>query len=146
VTAGGSMTSSRILAGAMLGGDFAIDGDETYQRAASIAAITVKGAFTTTSISAGVNPGNAIFGDNDDTAAAAPSLVPQTSSIGPISLSAATLATPSGSFTFGYAIQAATLTGLKLGGTPAILDGSPRFLNQTNAGEDASDVIVRLIS
>ena len=147
VTVGGSMTGSLLLAGGFLGADHVLGGvGDSFQRAASIAAITVKGAFATTSIAAGINPGNAIFGDGDDTVAAV-GPVAGTSFIGPITLSAGTLATPSGGFTFGHAIEAAALKGLKLGATtaPAIAPGSPSFLDQVTVGEDAADVIVRII-
>ena len=148
ITIGGSVTDSLILAGAMLGGDFAVGGNETYQRAASIAAITIKGTLSATSIAAGINPGNTVFGDGDDTAAAVPNWLTQTSFIGAISLPTGTLGDASGTYTFSDSIQAGALNSLKLGLTPAIkiLSGLPRFLDQTPLGEGTGDVIVRVIA
>ena len=127
----------------MLGGDFALDGDETYQRAAAIGAITVKGSFTQSSLIAGVNPGNFVFGDGDDSLAAAVSLLGNTSAIGLISLSGG--GTGPTTAPHQYAIQAAGLIGLKLGLLPPITIPAPLLLDLGSAGEDSSDVLVRVL-
>jgi len=54
VTVGKNLTDSLILAGAMFGGDQALGGgDDTFQRVAAIASVTVKGALARTSVAAG---------------------------------------------------------------------------------------------
>jgi autotransporter-associated beta strand protein len=145
VTAGGALTDSLILAGARLGSDRILGGvGDSFQRAASIAAITVKGAFTTTTIAAGVNPVNGIIGDPGDTIAATAGVLTNTSSIGPITLSAGLLTALGGSQQF--AIEAAKITSLKLGAAPAISITTPQLLDLAPLGLDANDVIVRLVA
>ena len=52
----------------LIGDDRALGGtNDVYHRAASIAAITVKGAFTQSTIAAGINPGDNVIGNADDT-------------------------------------------------------------------------------
>lgn len=140
ITAGRDLTDSLILAGAELGGDFSIDGNETYQRTAAIAAITVKGAFARTSIVAGIDPGNGVFGDLDDTAA---TNLPGTSSIGAISLAVGSLAPATGTQVF--AIEAGTIKSLKLGTNPAAAITSAQLLDLAPSGVDTDDIIVRLV-
>lgn len=114
ITVGKDLTDSLILAGAKLGGDFLIDGDEEYQRAASIASLTVNGAFGQTSVIAGVNPGDGIFGNGNDVAATAIGQLINPSLIGKITLAVGTTGTPTGTEQFG--IEAAAIGGLKVAG------------------------------
>ncbi len=148
VTVGKDATDSLFLAGATLGNDFVLGGgNDAFQRAASIAAITVKNTFGNTSIAAGVNPGNTTFGDLDDIAAAIPSMLTQSSFIGAISLPAGTLTSASGTYPHSHAIEAAVLNSVKLGINPAvqILAGAPHFIDAAPPNEGPGDVSIRLI-
>ncbi|MGB8165955.1 MAG: hypothetical protein WCF18_00585, partial [Chthoniobacteraceae bacterium] len=154
VTAGGSLSDSLILAGALLGADGALGGtstdSDTFHSAASIAAVTVKGAaggfFARTSILAGVNPVNGIFGDGGDILAAAAGLLTNKSFIGPISIPAGVLANVSGAPHYG--IEAAKLTSLK-GGAVAPFVFAPstpaRLLDLAPLGVDADDIRVAVV-
>ncbi|HYR59297.1 MAG TPA: hypothetical protein VEO95_11725, partial [Chthoniobacteraceae bacterium] len=147
VTAGGDVTDSLVLAGAMLGADRIVSGDDVYQRAASIAALTVvKGTFARTSVAAGVDPHDGTFGNGDDLAAPVVAfLTTKTSSIGPITLAAGSASHANGTLMHNYAIEAAALASLKLGATPVPLTMLPLFLHPASTGEDAADVLVRSI-
>ncbi|MDB6169805.1 MAG: hypothetical protein JWM88_2669, partial [Verrucomicrobia bacterium] len=149
VTVGGAATGSLIVAGAVLDGDFIFDGDETYQRAASIASVTVKGAFSTTSIVAGVDPGNSIFGDAGDAlAAVAGVLADATSQIGAVTLSGVpTDLIAATATTHQYGIEAALLKGIKTGtGVSVTQFPNALFLDAGPQGEDNADVFVRTVT
>ena len=145
VTIGGSLTSSMILAGAYLGADAVLGGgDDAFSRAGTIAAITVTGALTTTSIAAGVDPVDGIFGNGNDIAAAGTAPGGTAKSIGAIILGATSgkaTASPTGSHN--YAIEAASFKSLKIG--KAAVTGFPQFLDLGAVGEDAGDVLVQTI-
>jgi hypothetical protein len=143
----GSMSDSLVLAGARLGADRALGGiggdSDSFQRAASIAAITVKGAFARSSLVAGIDPGNAIFGDGDDAAAAAAGTLPNAGVIGAIKLSAGALATASG--TQSFAIEASKIASLKVGAVNVTNFSTPHLLDLGPVGLDADDLLVRLV-
>jgi hypothetical protein len=134
------MSDSLVLAGAMLGGNRTLGGgDDTFQRAASIAAITVKGTFARTSIAAGINPGNGVFGDGDDTLAAAAGTLTTTASIGAITLALASSPQSAAAATHSTLKSLKTIAGiLKDFATPAYLDVAA-------PGEDADDILVRVL-
>jgi hypothetical protein len=145
VTVGGGMTDSLLLAGAKLGGDFALDGNETFHRAAAIAAITVKGAVAATSIAAGVNPMNGIFGDGDDIAAAAAGPLATASKIGAITFSGlAGAPAPANLANHQFAIQAAAIKSLKTAAGTFTDFALAQSLDAGIPGEDAGDIVVRL--
>lgn len=149
ISIGVDASESLIFAGAKFGGDYLIDGNETYQRAASIAAITIKGSISKTSIAAGVDPGTGTFGDGDDVAASALGSLAASGQIG-------TVVIGSGAFTSNalsdhhFAIEATGITSVKLGATPAltvydtVVDGSPADPGNA-ADEDSEDIVIRLI-
>lgn len=143
VTAGKDMTNSLILAGAMLGGDSDLDGDETYQRVAKIAAVTVRGSLAATSIAAGVDPGaDFIFGNGDDTLAPPVDLVEGSSSIGLVTIGIGTLNTSPGT-THSHAIEAAALSGLKIGTITTKI--FPASLDLGTNGDDPTDIVARIV-
>lgn len=147
VTVGASATDSLILAGAKLGGDFTIgDGNESYQRAAAITSVTVGGAFTRSSIIAGIVSTNATFGDADDEIAAVAGTLVQSSSIGALKFGAGSgtnAAAPA--IPHSFAIQAAAIKSLANATSAAVKDfATALYLDAGTAGEDATDVLVRL--
>ena len=147
VTVGASATDSLILAGAKLGGDFTIgDGNESYQRAAAITSVTVGGAFTRSSIVAGIASTNATFGDADDALAAVAGILTQSSSIGALKFGAASGTNVTGStIPHSFAIQAAAIKSLANADSAAVKDFTTAlYLDAGTAGEDATDVLVRL--
>lgn len=146
VNVGGNLSGSHLLAGARLGGDFLIDGDEAWQRAASIAGVTVKGSVQTSSIVAGVNPVNGVFGDGDDVVAAVAGVLDQASSIGVLHFSG-TEYTPVGAALAAHqsAIQAAAIKSL-VTATGTYTDFTTvQFLDAGAVGEDAADTLLRVI-
>ena len=147
VTVGASATDSLILAGAKLGGDFTIgDGNESYQRAAAITSVTVGGAFTRSSIVAGIASTNATFGDADDALAAVAGILTQSSSIGALKFGAGSGTNVTGStIPHSFAIQAAAIKSLANADSAAVKDFTTAlYLDAGTAGEDATDVLVRL--
>jgi hypothetical protein len=145
LTAGGEMSDTLVLAGAMLGANRALGGgDDTFQRAASIAAITVKGAFARSSIAAGINPGNGVFGDADDTLAAAAGTLNTTGSIGAITLALASGPQPAAA-PHSHAIEAASLKSLRT--IAGIIKNftDPAYLDVVGPGEDSDDILVRVL-
>ncbi len=116
VTAGGGLIDSLFLAGAMLDGDDIFDGNESYQRAAAIAGVIVKGMLARSSIAAGVDPMNGVFRDAGDVVAPAAGSLATTSEIGPLSFGSG--GTPAGAtMDHQFGIEAATIQQLKVGGT-----------------------------
>ena len=144
VTIGGDITDSLILAGAKLGGDYAIDGDETYQRAAAIAAVTVGGAVSAISIIAGVDPMNGIFGDAGDITAPAAGPLTQASLIGPVTFSALGSAPAPALLDHTSAIQAAVIKSVKTAAGVFSDFTIAQFLDNGPIGEDAGDILVRV--
>jgi hypothetical protein len=144
VIVGGALSDSVILAGAMLGTDNELGGgDDVFQRAAAIASVIVKGGLTRTSIAAGVNAGNGIYGDGDDTLAAAAGVLTTSSSIGAITL-ASTGATGAAA-AHQYAIQAAAIKSINASATKYTDFSAGLYLDNAPGGEDADDILVRLI-
>lgn len=145
VAIGGSIDTSQLLAGAVLGADHAIGGgDDLFQRAASIASITIKGALTASAIAAGVDSVMGGFGDGDDAQGIAAGTLPLTSAIGPVSLGSGTT-TAVAAMNHSSAIQAAFIAKLTLPGLPPVTDfTAPLFVDLTGDGEDAADILVRL--
>jgi hypothetical protein len=136
------MTDAQILAGVRLGADRVLGGgDDSFQGAASIAAITTKGALARTSIIAGVDPVNGIYGDLDDALASGGS-----GSIGAISLGAnGAPSLGTANFVHQFAIQAAKFKSLKTtAGLIKTFTADPLYLDNAVAGEDAGDIVVRL--
>lgn len=147
VTVGASATDALILAGAKLGGDFTIgDGNESYQRAAAITSVNVGGAFTRSSIVAGIASTNATFGDADDEIAAVAGTLVQSSSIGALKFGTGSGTNITGSTTpHSFAIQAAAIKSLANATSAAVKDFTTAlFLDLGTAGQDADDVLVRL--
>ena len=147
VTVGASATDSLILAGAKLGGDFTVgDGNESYQRAAAVTSVTVGGAFTRSSIVAGIASTNATFGDADDALAAVAGILTQSSSIGALKFGAGSGTNVTGStIPHSFAIQAAAIKSLANADSAAVKDFTTAlYLDAGTAGEDATDVLVRL--
>ncbi len=149
VTVGANATDALILAGAKLGGDFTLgDGNETFQRAAAITSVTVGGAFTRSSIVAGIASTNATFGDADDALAAVAGTLAQSSSIGALKFGAGSgtnAAAPA--IPHAFAIQAAAIKSLANAGSTIVKNfAAALFLDAGAANEDASDVLVRLRS
>jgi hypothetical protein len=145
VNVGGAMTDALVLAGARFGADRALGGgDDSFQRAAAIAAITVKGNFARNSLIAGIDPHAGGFGDGDDAIAAPAGVLPNSGSIGAITLSVGTLAGVTGTQT--HAIQAPKITSLKVGNAAPVVVTNAQLLDLAPAGADADDVLVRLLT
>lgn len=148
ITVGGNVSDSLILAGVRLGGDFEINGNELYTRAAAIAAVTVKGSLARTSIAAGVNPVAGGFGGLDDVAGAVHTKLTAAASgskIGPVSIGLGTAPIASSFPTHNYAIEAGAITSVKRGAAPAVKI-FPLYLSATGAPEAVSDIGVSLIA
>jgi len=90
-----------------------------------------------------VNSGDDTFGNGDDSAAAMPSYLATTSSIGPITLGSASGTTASATGTHQYGIEAAVLKSLKVG--TKNVTGFPLYIDQGTPGEDGGDVLVRAL-
>ena len=151
LTVGADMTDSLVLAGAKLGGDFSLNGNETYFRQGSIASVTVQGRFQSSSIVAGVTPGlDTVFGNDDDAAAANAGLLTAVGGIKSLVFGAATtsaalpLQSPA-TIPHNFAVEAGTLGSMKIGSFAANKDFTqPLFIDATDDTEDAGDIIVRL--
>lgn len=145
VNVGGAMVASQVLAGALLGDPFA-DNDESWQAAAAIASVTVLGSFQTSTLAAGVNPVNGLFGDADDVAAAAAGPLVQTGRIGAINLAGLAVAPAEAALAnHQSAIQAAAIKSLKTAAGSFTDFTLARFLDSGAGGEDSADVLVRLV-
>ncbi len=140
------LSGSRILAGVWMGSDGVLGGgNDAFNRAASIAAITVSGALSKTTIAAGLTPGlNGIFGDADD--AAAPGS-PVSKAIGKIVLGAINGAYgPAGGGGSSFAIEAASFASLTVGGVTTASNGIVSGSVIHPAGGNASDdIVVRIV-
>ncbi len=136
------ISGSKFLAGSNLGGDGAIDGDETWTRSGIIKGITVYGPMTQTTLSAGINPVNGIFGDVDDALGSGGAGLSE--SIGSIKLGAGSgTAVSSPGLTHDWVIQGDTLKDLKINSIAVVLtSGLPKYL-QIGGTEAASDILVR---
>ncbi len=149
ITVGGNASDSLILAGARLGGDFEIDGNELYTRAAAIAAVTVNGSLARTSIAAGVNPGNASFGEADDVAGAVHTQLTAAASssfIGNVKIGLGT-APAAAALAHFFAIEAASIKSFKIGAAAAVKIFEPSlFLSAGGGAEAAADIGLRLIA
>jgi hypothetical protein len=147
VTVAPSVTTSRFLSGVNLGGDGVVDGDETYSRAGKIGNITIEGSVTKTIFSAGVRPGaDGIFGNADDVAAAGSLSPAPVKAIGAMVFGPGSGPAASGpSLTHDFAIQAGNLKSLKISGVVIPLTGLPKYLDTGTPGEDADDMLVRII-
>ena len=151
VTVSGDMQNSLLLAGAEIGATFAVDGNGSYIQQAKIASVKVTGAFTSSSIAAGVTPGaDSVFGNSDDTAALNAGLLTTTSQIGSLVFGAGTTTSSTAVLSAGgtdhnFAIESAALSSLQIGALAQVkVFTSPTFIDATNNGEDASDVLVKL--
>lgn len=145
VTVGGSVNDSLLLAGANLGDDYLLDGDETFQRAASIASVTIKGTLARSSIIAGIDPVDRKFGDDGDKLAAQAGSLTDSSSIGAVKIGGSFTALSS-SLPHHFGIEAASIKALKLGDVSVTDLAAPLFLNSGAATEDADKIRVRVIT
>jgi hypothetical protein len=144
VAVGGAVTDSLILAGVNLGGDLLLSGNETYQRAAGIASITVKGTLSRTTIAAGIDAHAGGFGDGDDAVAGAFGTLSTSGGIGALKLAPGTSAIAAARHHF--AIEGAIIASVKLGTTPALTDFTiPLYLRGVSANEDMDDILLRLL-
>lgn len=148
VSVGGDAAGSLILAGARLGGDAIVgNGNDSFQRVAAIASITVKGSFATTSAVAGIASTNGTFGDADDTVAAAVGGITTPGSIGAVTLGAGSGASGPALLTdHNYAIQAQALKSLKLGTADIVKDFAAALFFDPAATEDIADPVVRVLT
>ena len=148
IAIGGDLTLSHILAGTFLGDDALLGGMSTaadvFTKSAKIAGVTVTGAFSATTIAAGIDPGNTIYGDGDDTLSVngvAPSGT--TKAIGALVFGAGSGTGAAASLAHNYAIIANTIKSLTINGSP--VTGFPKYLDLGSPGEDAGDVLVKTI-
>ena len=148
ITVGGAVSGSNILAGALLGADHTLGGgDDSYQRAASIAAVTVKGQFGSSVISAGISPVAGGFGDADDVLAPAAGILTTSSSIGAIKLGVGTLPGTAPTLPHSAVIQAAAIKSLSVPHAKTVADfSSPVLIDLTGDGETADDVVARVVA
>lgn len=154
VTVGGNMTQSKILAGTFLGDDAALGGVDTaadqFSKSGTIAGVKVTGAFTSSTIAAGVNSVDGIYGNSDDVLATdgtAPT--GKATAIGVISLGAGSgsvgmsPASAHSNAILGLSLKSFTASGTAVKPLPGKL---PIFLDVGTAGEDLADVLVRIMS
>jgi hypothetical protein len=146
MTVGADLVGSNILAGVLLGTNRALGGgDDVFQLAAEIAAVTVKGQLSQSSIAAGVDPVNGIFGDGDDVLAAAPGGFDVQSAIKKVVLAGNQLGAAAPVLAHSYAIEAGVLGSLSVAGESIENPTFPLFLDVAPAGEDAADIILRVL-
>ncbi len=142
-----TLTGSKLLAGAWLGGDGELGGTnaDSFYRAGSIKSVTVKGIVSSSTIEAGVRPGaDDLFGTEDDSAASG-------SAVSPYAIGALTFGAGSGIFTgspgmdHDDAIEAATIKTLKIGTNAVIKSfGSAHYL-EMGGSESATDILIQRI-
>jgi len=137
---GSQLLAGTSLANATLGGPAA----GSYSRAGAIASVTVKGAVTATTIAAGIDPGDGIYGNGNDIAAAGAPTVPY--AIGALIFGGGSgTMTGSPSLSHDNAIEAASIKSMALHGVPVIKTfTTPGFL-EVGGSEAASDILVQLI-
>jgi hypothetical protein len=139
------VTDSLFLAGVNLGGDGAIDGDETFIRAGKIGNIIIKGALLTSTIASGVNPVDGIWGNGNDIAGTGAGLPATQKAIGNIQLGAGSgTATTSPGLTHNYAIEGQKIASLKINAVTVPLTGLPKYL-KIGGAESVDDIVVRLV-
>ncbi len=148
VKAGANVDTSFFLAGSLLGADHSLDGvNDSFQRAASITSVTVKGAFTASSIDAGVDPVMGGFGDDDDALGALAGTLTLSSKIGTVSIGASATLIPNVAMPTAhtYVIEAASIQKLIVPQTPPDVSFAAAAIIDTNGnGEDVADILVRL--
>ncbi len=149
-----NMIDSLILAGVAAGNDRLLrTADDTYHRHASIGNVTVGGAFTRSSLIAGIDPGDDnIWGSGAgpaaDALAATLTGLSASGKIGAVTLGATSAgATPfrtPGTPIHTAAIEAAALTSVKIGRTIQRDFTTPVWIDANgNATEDATEVLLR---
>ncbi|MEQ1859189.1 MAG: autotransporter-associated beta strand repeat-containing protein, partial [Chthoniobacteraceae bacterium] len=154
VTVKGNFTGSKLLAGTFLGSDAKLgginDAADVFDRSGRIAGVTVLGAFSASTIAAGIDSVDGIYGNSDDVlATTGTALTGKATAIGSLKFGA-------GSGTIGssptnthlHAIEAASIKSLSVDRVavkplPAAL---PKYLDLGAAGEGAADVLVRILS
>lgn len=149
INAPASFSNSLVLAGASLGADGAFGGtganQDFYVRPVSIGALTLKQPVAST-ISAGIDPNDGVFGDNNDELGAA-GLVAGSSKIGPIKITASfnfNPAIPALDHTF--AIQAGAIAKIVINGQNAIPSATGVALDTDAGGTDtATDIVIRTL-
>jgi hypothetical protein len=139
------VSTSMFLGGTNLGGDGQIDGDETFIRAGKIGNVTVKGSLLTTTIAAGINPVDGIFGNGNDVAAGGSPLPVTQKAIGNVLVGAGSgTATTTPGLTHNYVIEGQKIGSLKINAVTVPLTGLPKYL-KVGGAEDVNDILVRLI-
>lgn len=152
VTVGGLVSGTDILAGTMFGADHTLGGgDDSYQRAASIAGLSVKGTLATSVISSGINPATGGFGDKDNALGAQAGTSTQSSSIGPIKIGggmpAFVVPDTGPALPHSYVIQAAAIKSLSLPHLKTIAAlATPGFIDLAGDGESSDDILVREVT
>ncbi len=146
VNVGSNMTNSTVVAGALLGGDHALGGgDDVYHRAGQIASVVVKGKFTQSTLAAGVNAHDGIFGNGDDTAGVDFGPLVTTAAIKSITIGSPGVAATPPANAHNYGIEAQVIGKLTVAGQKIDLSLGPVLLDDAPGGEGTEDVVVRLI-
>jgi hypothetical protein len=140
------VSTSKFLAGTYLGGDGLIDGDEVFVRSGKIGNITVKGTFLTTTIAAGIDPVDGIYGNANDVAAPGGTLPASQKAIGKLVLGTGSgVLTGLVGLTHSFVVEGNKLAGLSIGGTTISIGGAlPAYL-RIGGAEAATDVLLRVI-
>ncbi len=149
ITIGGAIdptagvSTSLILGGTYLGGDGTFNGNEVFTRAATIGAIAISGTLSSTTIAAGINPVNGIFGDNDDIASlgVAPVLA-----IGAVSIGAGSgTLTGTPLLAHSYGIEAVKIKSIKVGAAAAVTTLATSHYIKFGGAEAIADILVKQI-
>ena len=142
-----ALTDSLILAGTNLAnGDLGGPAVSSYTGACNIKGVTVKGAMTASTIAAGIDPVDGIYGNGNDLAAAGSPILPATTAIGTLIFGAGSgTSTNSPAMLHDNAIEAASIKSMAIGTAKAIkLFNTPQFL-RLGGSEAASDVLVQIL-
>lgn len=143
---GGSLSQSLVLAGATLGPDRVLGGgNDFYHRAGQIGAVTVKGSFDKSSLSAGIDPTDGIFGNGDDVLGVPLTGFDLVAAIKSVKVGVGVIPESEIAMAHSYAIQARALGKLTVGTTSLTDFSAPQLLDLEPNGEGAEDVIVRIL-
>lgn len=146
VNVGGSMSLTNVLAGALLGADRILGGgDDTFYRAGVITAVSVKGTFESSTLSAGVNAVDGVFGNGDDVAGTAIGSLPVVSAIKSLTVGTATVLPGAVAGPHNYAVQAGLIVKMTVAGQKLTDFSQPFLLDGGAAGESVEDVLVRIL-
>ncbi len=146
---GATLTRSYLLGGSYLGGDGVIGMNaDTFDRGGTVGNVTVGGAVSATTIAAGVDPVDGVFGNIGDVLASTGVL--PAFSIGVLVFGGGSGSVESASFipfAHNYAIEAASIKSLTVGAGPKISTfNAPTYFEAIANVEAIADILVRKVT